>query len=244
MRKATIVSIFKEHFHKNSILKRELELFQGILDSRELDKEIALKILQESKKEYESLDKEEIFNEQTKLINEINRRLSPQVFSNFVSNYKSLATIAQIFNDTIPVKDRVILENVLIDKMCSKLEEVKEEMKPLDDLVFKTFIKKFNEKYGASLLKEQKELLTHYVMAFSDNGVSLKFYLNEEIDRIRTLIVETVKTPEIKNDKQLFEMIKKLGSRIESFKIKKFDQAMLSDLLKIQQFVKEATLNG
>lgn len=244
MRKATIVSLFKEYFNKDSILKQEMELYEGILNSANLSRDIAERIIYESKKQYLELDKEIIFNEQTKLINSINKRVSPNVFSNFVSNYKSLATIAQIFNDTVPVKDRVILESILVQKMCSKIQETKQEMKPLDDLVFSTFIKKFNEKYGSTLLKEQKELLTQYVMAFSDNGASLKFFVNEELERIKKAVVETAKSDVVKKDTQMFEMIQKLGTKLDSFRIKKFDQGMLSDLLKIQEFVNEATLNG
>lgn len=244
MRKAVIISLFKEHFNKNSLLRYELEIYQGILESRGLQKEVAERILFESQKAYTSLDKQDIFNEQTKLINAINRRLTPGVFSNFVANYKSMATIAQIFNETLPIKDKVILENSIISKMCSKIEEAKPDMKPLDDLVFKTYIKKFNEKYGNVLLKEQKELLTQYIMAFSDGGASLKYFLNEELGRIRELVIETSKKTEFKEDQQLYEMLKKLGGKIETFKIKKFDQTMLSDLLKIQNFVKEATTDG
>lgn len=244
MRKAVIISLFKEHFHKNSLLRYELEIYQGVLETRGLQRDVAERILIESQKAYSKLDKTDIFNEQTKLVNSINRRLTPGVFSNFVANYKTMATIAQIFNETLPAKDKVILENILIERMCSKNAETEPAMKPLDDLVFKTYIKKFNEKYGNVLLKEQKELLTHYIMAFSDGGTALKFFLNEEIGRIRGLVVETAKKPEFKNDKQLLEMMKKLGGKIEDFKIKKFDQAMLADLLKIQNFVKEATLNG
>jgi len=245
IRKSIVVSVFKEHFNKDSLLNKELELYQGILETSESSKEMAEKIIQESKKQYFAIDKEDLFNEQTKLINKINTRLNPTVFSNFVGNYKSLATIAQIFNETLPAKDKIILEQMVVDKMCLKLEEVKKErMKPMDGLVYQTFIKKFNEKYGSSLLKEQKELLTQYIMSFSDNGTSLKFYLNEELGRIKTLLNETIKLPEIANDKVIKEMTIKVAQKLDIFSYKKFDQTMLSELLKIQEFVNEAKSNG
>lgn len=244
MRKATIVSLFKEYFNKDSILKQEIELYEGLLNSTNLKPELAEKIIEESKKKYSELDKEEIFNEQTKLINSINRRVSPNVFSNFVANYKNLATISQIFNETVPVKDRVILENLLIQKMSTKQDVIKEDMKPLDDLVFKTFIKKFNDKYANELLKEQKELLIQYIMSFEDNNTSLKFFLNEELERIKKIVVEAAKKPEIKDDTLMLEMVQKLGAKLDSFRVKKFDKTMLSELLKIQLFAKEVTLDG
>ena len=241
MHRAIVVSVFKEHFRKDSLLRKELDLYNGILDSNELSENVAEKIILESKRQYNILDKDELFNEQTKLINKINTRLNSSVFSNFVGNYKSLATIAQIFGDTLPAKDRVILEQMVIGKMCSKTEEVKKgDMKPLDDLVYKTFIKKFNDKYGTSLLKEQKDLLAQYVMSFSDNGTSLKYYLNEELGRIKGALNIAIKMPDVANDKIILEMALKVGKKLDAFRVKKFDQSMLSELLKIQEFINEA----
>jgi hypothetical protein len=81
-------------------------------------------------------------------------------------------------------------------------------------------------------------------MSFSDNGTSLKFYLNEELGRIKTLLNETIKLPEIANDKVIKEMTIKVAQKLDIFSYKKFDQTMLSELLKIQEFVNEAKSNG
>ena len=244
MRKAMIVSIFKEHFRKGTLLKSEIDIYHGLLESTDLSRNLAEKIIVESKKQHALLNKDKIFEEQTNLIDTINRKLSPAVFSNFVANYKNLATIAQLFSNTLPAKSRVILEQIVIGKMCSKSEDVAEErMKPLDDLVYKTYIRKFNEKYGNNLLKEQKDLLTHYVMSFSDGGSSLKFFLNEEIFRIKKSLLETTKKKEISEDATLSEMTKRLSLKLESFKTKNLDQEMLGEILKIQQFVAEAQKN-
>lgn len=242
-RKKNIVSILKEHFSKGTVLHSELSLYKGIHESRGLERKLAEKILFESKIEYDSFSKEEIFKEQSKLINKINKSLSPSVFSNFVSDYKNLATIAQIFNGPVPVKERVLLEETLIDNMC-KDEEQKQEMVPVDNLVYKTFINKFNQKYVSGLLKEQKDLLTNYVISFSDNGLSLKMFLNEELERIKKVIAECSKIDEISNDKEMLKKTNKLLEKLELFKQKDFDQKMLGDLLKIQHFVNEAQING
>ena len=47
----------------------------------------------------------------------INKEIDSNVFGNFVPNYKTLATIDQIFNLKIDPKSRVILENEIIEKM-------------------------------------------------------------------------------------------------------------------------------
>lgn len=242
-RKNIIVSILKEHFAKGTILHAELSLYRSINETREMERKLAEKILIESKFAYDSLPKKQIFVQQSKVINDINKKLSPDVFSNFVPNYKDLATISQMFNGPMPIKERVLLEEAIIENMCRQ-EETKQEMVPVDNLVYKTFIKKFNDKYVDSLLKEQKDLLTNYVVSFSDNGLSLKIYLNEELERIKGQIAECAKINEISSDSSMLAKTNKIMERLELFKQKEFDQQMLSELLKIQYFVNEAQING
>lgn len=240
-KKSEIVKILREHFSKGKILYNELSLYKSIHETKGLARNLAEKIIRESRMDYDFLPKDEIFREQSRVINKINKNISSSVFGNFVPDYKNLASISQIFNGDLPVKERVLLEETLLDEMC-KSESIKEEkMKPVDELVYKTFINKFNEKYSNSLLKEQKELLTNYLTSFSDDGLSLKIYLNEELERVKNKIQECLEIEEIKNDSSMKAKTKKILEKLELFKQKQFNQDMLGELLKIQHFVNEAS---
>lgn len=242
--KNVIVSILKEHFGKGKVLNRELSLYKTIIESRDLKRNVAEKILFEAKFEYENLPKDEIFKEQSKVIQKINKHIASNVFSNFVPDYKSLATVSQVLNGALPVKERVLLEETVIDNMCKEKEKVNEEkMLPVDQLVFKTFMKKFNDKYGTSLMVEQKELLTNYVLSFSDNGLGLKVFLNEELERLKEETGKCLMLTEIKQNSSLFDKTNKILQKLELFKEKQFDQNMLGELLKIQFFISEAQVN-
>ena len=83
-RKEKIVLIIKEHFNNNSLLSRELKLYNALGDSYELDPHTAEKLIFEVKKEYSNIDKKVLFTEQTVLVNKINKILSKSIFSNFV----------------------------------------------------------------------------------------------------------------------------------------------------------------
>jgi len=244
-RKNAIISILKEHFSKGKILHKELSLYKTVHESRGLSKNLAEKVLWESRMHYDYLPKEDIFKEQTKVINKINKNVSSSVFSNFVSDYKDLATISQVFNQQVGIKERVLLEEGLVENMC-KPEEILEEQKmvPVDNLVYKTFIKKFNEKYGNNLLQEQKELLTNYVLSFSDNGLALKMYLNEELERAKKKVVECKELEEFLEDSSMLKKVDIIIEKLELFKKKEFNQNMLGELLKIQHFINEASTNG
>lgn len=243
--KNVIVSILKEHFGKTKVLNRELSLYKTIIESRDLKRNVAEKILFEAKFEYENLPKDEIFKEQSKVIQKINKHLASNVFANFVPDYKSLATISQVLSGALPVKERVLLEETVIDNMCKEKEKINEEkMLPVDQLVFKTFMKKFNDKYGTNLMTEQKELLTNYILSFSDNGLGLKVFLNEELGRLKEETGKCLMLTEIKQNSALFNRTNKILEKLELFKEKQFDQNMLGELLKIQFFVSEAQANG
>ena len=239
--KAKIVSVLQEHFSGESVLAKELNLYKAMNNLHELDPVSAEKILFEAKQRYSNLDKKNIFSEQSRLISKINKMLSPDVFSNFVPNYKNLATIAQIFNDETPLQKRVLLERSLIKK---EEEDSKTELAPISDLVLKTFTGKFNERYNDELLEEQKNLLNRYITSFSDNGVELKIYLNEEVGRLKKEINESLKVKELVEDKEMLESTKKVLELIESFKKTEIDSKMLKKVLKIQTLVSEIKDNG
>lgn len=223
-------------FHPHTELGKELNLYKALLQEK-IDKSIAEKYLQEVKDRHSRINKQELFNEQSYLINRINKTLGAGVYNVFIPSYKNLATIAQIFNDSTPIKEKILLERAFLEE-SSVLKENK-NLKPIDNLVFTTFTKKFNEKYS-SLLNEQKDLLTKYVSSFADDGTELKVYLNEEIQRLKSKVDVSLQLEDIKNDSRMLEKTKKLLEVLNEFKNnKQISSEMLENVLKIQQFVYE-----
>ena len=143
-----IVSIIKDHFTKGSALNEELNLYKTIYETKDVEKNIAEKIVVEVKQKYNSLDKRNLFVEQSALINKINKTLSNKIFSNFVPNYKSIASVYSIFQDALPIKDRVLLEENIVDQMSSSVVVKEEAQQPIDSLVYSTFVDKFNQEYS------------------------------------------------------------------------------------------------
>tara|TARA_R110000824_G_scaffold28157_4_gene94843 strand:+ start:60 stop:887 length:828 start_codon:yes stop_codon:yes gene_type:complete len=243
-KKKAVLSILKEHFKKGSALGNELTLYRDVLESRDLDFHTAEKILHEAKMVYWSgFKNDKIYDEQSEVITKVNKELSKGVFSNFVPNYKNLATLAQIFNDDLTVKKRVMLERQVLKNMISKEEESKQKMKSIDKLTYKTFIKKFNSTYG-ELHEEQRKLLMQYIYSFSDSRLGLKTYLNEEIGRLKEVVKEAMEMEEIKSDKIMLESTKKVINTMEGYKTQKVDEKMVEQILKIQKLAKEIQSDG
>lgn len=230
-RKNIALDIIKENFAKNSILDEELDAYRSIMETKGATKEWADMILREAQRTYLSLHPGHVFTQQTHVINRVNKELGKDTFNNFTPNYKSLATIGQLFSVKTPVKTRVILESNIIAEMTSQEETMTVE--PVDNLVLKVFVEKFNEKYD-TLLEEQKDLLFKYIFSFADDGMGLKVAINEEISRMKKIVAENKSTiPE------LADRFESLGVMLESFSKQSIDDKMLLKVMKTQEFCKE-----
>ena len=240
--KNKVVVIIKNHFKEGSLLKKDLECFRSLYENQDLNKENSEKILKEAKLEKRLINEEQLFEEQSKLIRDINKELTPGLFNNFVPNYRTLATIAQIFSSHVPPKNRVILENQIIHNMSQPCEQ---DVSPaIDNVVYGAFVSKFNEKYEDTLLDEQKELLGYYISSFADNSLSLKTFLNEEIGRLKGQLSEALDLDEIKNDTEMITKTKNVITHLDSFASTGIDEGVLKTVLKTQQLTKEIFDDG
>ena len=184
--KNKIISMIKENFAKGKELYDDLQLYRSILENKDkMTLDFSKRFLVETKIDFDNLNRKSIFNAQTKLISQINQNLGSDVFKNFVPNYKDIATVGSWFSSTeLNAKSRLIIETKVLKILIPKSEE-KKEMRHIDNLTYNTFIQKFNETYKRSLRDRQKALLTNYIVSFSDNGLGLKVFMNEEIARIK-----------------------------------------------------------
>ena len=236
--KVLISDIIKGHFKSGTQLRRQLNLYNELLEAEDLDERHCERLIFEAKLTNSHLNEKQIFKEQSALIKRINSELSKDVFRNFVPNYKDLATISQIFNDELPIKHRILLEKNLVEKLA-KAKMQNSNMIPIDNIVYKTFVTKFNEQYDNKLIAEQKSLLSFYISSFTDNGVQLKMFLEKEIYRLKTKLNESVGMAEISQDKRMLSNTKLVIEKLNDLRNKEIDESVIQTVLKIQDLVKE-----
>tara|TARA_Y100001963_G_C6667706_1_gene393499 strand:- start:346 stop:966 length:621 start_codon:yes stop_codon:yes gene_type:complete len=200
------------------------------------------KILKESKLRKRLIDPSVLFDTQTEMINDINKELEPSVFGNFVPNYKTLASISQIFSDKVSPRDQVLLENEILSDMSASSDDNNSD--PIDALVYNKFVGKFNEKYDGNLLEEQKRLLSHYISSFTDNALELKIFLNEEISRLKTKLKEATLEDVIKEDSDMVDKTNRIIEQLESFSKSGIDDRVLLTVMKTQNLVEEISKDG
>ena len=240
-KQATVKNILVEFFKTGKVLKQELDLYKTLQESKGANESYSRRLMVEVKKDFDGLDRKAVFNEQTALINRINKALGNKAFSNFIPNYKDLATLGLFFQDSsIGAKKRIMLEDKMVNYL-TRLDENQTEMKPVDKLEFKMFVKRFNDTYQNSLLKEQKELLSNYIVSFSDNGLGLKVYLNEEIGRLKKAVdTEIVERP----DSVFNENFKKVRAKLDNYAKKPLNEAIIEEIFYIQDLLAEVKRNA
>ena len=240
-RKNLIVSAIKEFFNHDTTLGKELKIYRDLNETEAVDLYTAERLIHESRKDFVSLDRKEIFNEQTNLINKINKSIGSHTFNNFVPNYKNLATIYQIFLNKNTTKELILMERQLLSAMVSRKKHLVEtKMQHVNDLTLGTFIKNYNEKYSGELCESQQELLNKYILSFSNNGLELKMHLNEEVARLKKEVKELLKQDDIIADNVIYNRMEEVHSLLESLSAKRTDDKVIAKILKIQNLIKEA----
>jgi len=235
--KQKIAALLKEFFSKGNILAQELELYTALLETVNLHPKVAERLLNETKTAHRALDENKIFNAQSSIISAINKRVSTDVWGNFIPNFKSLASINAIFNSKAAVKKRVLFEQMIVDKMSQPTSTTTDQtLQPLDNLTYNSFINKFNNKY-TNLLSEQKDLLSRYITSFADDGFELRLYLNEELRRLKSALSSRDDESQPVSTK-IIEVV----DYLEDFRKRDFLDTDLNKVLQTQELVRELTL--
>jgi hypothetical protein len=234
----TISVLIKEHFKKGGPLDRELTLYKQLYATKEFPKAMAEKLLNQVKTEHEKLNETEIFNEQSKLIGKINKFVGSHVFNNFVPNYKTLASVSQIFNKSVEPKQKILLEQEILETITAEVKEKKVILEHVDSLALKRFIERFNETYSDKLLSEQKQLLSKFIN-HSEEDVELKIYLNEEIDRLKESVSKSLANELIKGNSEILQNAKTLQKVLNNLKVSSINEELIKKIMYIQEFASE-----
>ena len=82
----------------------------------------------------------------------------------------------------------------------------------------------------------KRGLLTNYITSFSDNGLGLKSFLNEELGRLKTEI-QTLSETSYGNK------LLKVKEKLEDFSKQPITEAMVKDVFYIQDLIAEISKN-
>lgn len=192
------VGIIKKFFTNSSVLSKELKLYQTLVKERVIKESKASALIDAVLEAHTRLNKSSLNKQKYNLIKEIrNAFVVEDFFKSKVNNYKTLASIYNIFEHTVAdnpteyVNNKYTLLEHLTSKSLaqSKLNESYEinnfikQDKEIRLLSYKILVDKFNTKYS-TLDKNQKNILREYINSVTD-GTNLKDFVIDESTKLK-----------------------------------------------------------
>ena len=176
----TALKILVNFFKKDSELFNEFRLFSALAHPSVPDKDIARKIIEESRRACSRHDPHKLDKQKSRLIKEINHSLNrPDFYNQRIDNYKIFSTIQALLNEwrgknCLSPDERVKYELVLENHLTRNINEANLEANDkADPLIFNIMIEKFNKKYGSKLLPNQRTLLENKLLGNNDEVLRL-----------------------------------------------------------------------
>lgn len=210
------INMVSKHFRRNSEMLREFRLFSSLVHTRVDTRELAQRILEESRRACTNHDASKLRKEKSMLIKDINHLLKESDFyDQRIPSYRIFATVQALLNewrgaDKLTPAEIAKYENRLIDHLTrdepsSDLNKTKQA----DPLILNLMIEKFNKKYSTDLTDDQRRILELRLMNRSQDAVVLmeavkkktlnsiqSFYKdldNEYLNKKKEVLVEKVK---------------------------------------------------
>jgi hypothetical protein len=199
------VGILKKYFGGNTVIAKELKLYEYILKNNNLSEAKAETVISSITEISRKLNQKTLRESKYKLISEIKENYNIEdFFAISVRDYKPLAALYCLLeaqnNDTLVNPDFLvnnkftILEHLTsseVDKDTVKdtlIEEYSKYDKDLRLLTYKILLEKFNNNYK-TLLPEQKNILKEFITSVNSK-TRLRSLVNEEVEKIRAEVNE------------------------------------------------------
>jgi hypothetical protein len=248
--KSPALSIIKEFFKADSVLAKELMLYQTLLNEKYSNTEKANYLLNTVIKLRNKLDANQLREQKYNLIREIKKHYDlTNFFKTNISEYKIYASTYRVFEGVSVAKvsevvqSRYTILEHLVRKSKNKLSEgkttVAEDYLNQDSeirlLAYKLMIDKFNEKY-ADLSTKQKSILKEYINNIS-NTTALKDFVLLEGKSLNASIKKTL--PKIKDKVTTIKLNEVCNMLVKLEKVKTIKEDHVLSLLLYHELLKE-----
>ncbi len=248
--KSPALSIIKEFFKADSVLAKELMLYQTLLNEKYSNTEKANYLLNTVIKLRNKLDANRLREQKYNLIREIKKHYDlTNFFKTNISEYKIYASTYRVFEGVSVAKvsevvqSRYTILEHLVRKSKNKLSEgkttVAEDYLNQDSeirlLAYKLMIDKFNEKY-ADLSTKQKSILKEYINNIS-NTTALKDFVLLEGKLLNASIKKTL--PKIKDKVTTIKLNEVCNMLVKLEKVKTIKEDHVLSLLLYHELLKE-----
>lgn len=247
--KSPALALIKEYFKSNSVVAKELVLYQTLVNERFSNPEKASYLVNTVVKLRNKIDTKVLRDAKYSLIREIKNHYElGDFFKTNLSEYKLYASIYRVFEGvTVSRASEVVNSRFTIIEHLTKKKsnQLQEAANPVGDylkqdeeirlLAYKLMIDKFNEKY-ANLSAKQRSILKEYINNIS-NTVSLKEFATNEAKQLQTQLKKQL--PKVV-DKITKIKLNEVVNMLDSFpKMRTIKEEHILSLLLYYELIKE-----
>jgi hypothetical protein len=194
--KSPALEVIKNFFKPNSILAKELVLYQTLVNENYTSEKKADYLINTVIQLRKKLNQEELKKQKYELIKEVKKHYDIYGFFNTkISDYKLYASIYRILEGVTTSKASEIVDSrfTIIEHITRKnkkgvkqesamlIEEYKKQDQDIRLLAYKLMIDKFNDKYS-ELSAKQKAILKEYINNVSNTEALRDFMIREAVD--------------------------------------------------------------
>lgn len=246
------LDLVHKYYSPGSPLSQERELFEIVKESRSVNRSLAQRIVSEIMKFSRQMDVRKIEKEKSNLIKEINYGLGRDFFGRHrIPDYRFFASVYMLIDmarrGTVLSENvaRIKLEESLISFMCSDREDQRPSVNPeIDSVVFTLAVKKFREKYGASLSENQKTILEGYLNCLVDGSqASFLKILAEEKVRIGKSLDSCTTQKEFREDQIMRSKLDEVRASLEKLDCSSLSDGLVEEIMLHHRLVEEIKSN-
>jgi predicted RNA-binding protein len=247
--KSPALTLIKEYFKSNSVVAKELVLYQTLVNEKFSTPEKASYLVNTVVKLRNRLDTKVLRDTKYSLIREIKNHYElGDFFKTNLTDYKLYASIYRVFEGVTVSKASEVVNSrfTIIEHLTKKKSnQLQESTNPVGDylkqdeeirlLAYKLMIDKFNEKY-ANLSAKQRSILKEYINNIS-NTVSLKEFATNEAKQLQTQLKKQL--PKVV-DKITKIKLNEVVNMLDSFpKMRTIKEEHILSLLLYYELIKE-----
>lgn len=197
-----------EFFNKKTQMYKAYRVLDDVFSFRSTDEEEIKDFLQEARNQFSLIDSRQLFNENTRLIQEM-KKLSPEIMNQFLPEYKNIMNVCHLIKDDKTVKEGLDL-NSKVKKMIMEKED--DTLNYVDDIILKQYVKNFDTELNDSLNESQQSLIKDYINLELDSG-EMRYSIRTRIKSICETLERSYDDEELLDSSR--ESMKKLSSDLK-----------------------------
>tara|TARA_A100001201_G_scaffold138276_1_gene129055 strand:- start:305 stop:1156 length:852 start_codon:yes stop_codon:yes gene_type:complete len=246
--KTVTVEIIKKYFGKNTVLSKELQLYNALIKESFKTEAQSLDFIRSCKDSHNKLNKSALRRQRYNLVKEISENFDFSKISKIrINNYKELASIYKLFEYNEVDNPTQLLEckSSIVEHLLGKveklqetdviLEKYKKHDKEVRLLAYKMLVDKFNKKYSG-LDESQKSVLNKYIVHVNDSE-TMKQYFEKIIPSIKKQLKEQVSLITDKATKIKVDKLSEMLCNVETIKVIK--ESHVLTILRYYDLIKE-----